>query len=162
MRFSIFNVFIMTIWSSNLVSFKDKQMKNERVHVAFHDKYLMVTEALAIKNITVGHLEVFIRIFKQEKELQVWVKRHEDTSFQYLKSFEICASSGLPGPKRKNRDLQTPEGFYCIDRFNPLSNYYLSLGVNYPNASDQVLAVKGNAGGIFLFTGIVSPSVVFH
>ena len=42
------------------------------------------------------------------------------------------------GPKRRRGDGQIPEGFYFIDRFNPLSNFYLSLGLNYPNAADRL------------------------
>jgi hypothetical protein len=37
-------------------------------------------------------------------------------------------------------DYQVPEGFYFIREFNPNSNYYLSLGINYPNASDKILS----------------------
>jgi hypothetical protein len=37
-------------------------------------------------------------------------------------------------------DYQVPEGFYYINEFNPKSTYYLSLGINYPNASDQILS----------------------
>ncbi len=37
-------------------------------------------------------------------------------------------------------DYQVPEGFYCINMFNPKSLYHLSLGINYPNASDLVLS----------------------
>jgi murein L,D-transpeptidase YafK len=46
------------------------------------------------------------------------------------------------GPKRKEGDLQVPEGFYYIERFNPLSIFHLSLGINYPNEADKL---KSNA-----------------
>jgi hypothetical protein len=44
-------------------------------------------------------------------------------------------------------DFQVPEGFYYINEFNPNSNYYLSLGLNYPNASDKVLSDSLKPGG---------------
>ena len=42
--------------------------------------------------------------------------------------------------------MQTPEGFYYIENFNPVSNFYLSLRINYPNVSDKILGEKGNLG----------------
>jgi len=44
-------------------------------------------------------------------------------------------------------DYQVPEGFYYINEFNPRSNYYLSLGLNYPNASDRILSDSLQPGG---------------
>ena len=58
-----------------------------------------------------------------------------------------AARQEIWGPKRREGDLQIPEGFYYIDRFNPKSNFYLSLGINYPNQSDRVLGKRGNLGG---------------
>jgi murein L,D-transpeptidase YafK len=49
--------------------------------------------------------------------------------------------------------LQIPEGFYHIDRFNPYSNFYLSLGINYPNKSDRILGNKSNLGGDIFIHG---------
>ena len=43
-------------------------------------------------------------------------------------------------------DGQIPEGFYYIKHFNPYSNFYLSLGINYPNKSDRVLSNKSRPG----------------
>jgi len=44
-------------------------------------------------------------------------------------------ASGKLGPKRQQGDMQIPEGFYHISGFNPASNFYLSLRINYPNPS---------------------------
>jgi hypothetical protein len=44
-------------------------------------------------------------------------------------------------------DYQVPEGFYYINEFNPKSNYHLSLGLNYPNASDKILSDSLMPGG---------------
>jgi hypothetical protein len=44
-------------------------------------------------------------------------------------------------------DFQVPEGFYYINEFNPRSNYHLSLGLNYPNASDKILSDSLQPGG---------------
>jgi hypothetical protein len=44
-------------------------------------------------------------------------------------------------------DYQVPEGFYYINEFNPKSLYHLSLGLNYPNASDKLLCDLSQPGG---------------
>jgi hypothetical protein len=44
-------------------------------------------------------------------------------------------------------DYQVPEGFYYINELNPRSNYHLSLGINYPNASDRILSDSARPGG---------------
>jgi murein L,D-transpeptidase YafK len=40
-----------------------------------------------------------------------------------------------------------PEGFYYINEFNANSQYHLSLGLNYPNPSDKLLADPMKPGG---------------
>jgi len=50
-------------------------------------------------------------------------------------------------------DFQVPEGFYKIDRFNPKSNYYLSLGINYPNKSDKIRGDKIKPGSDIFIHG---------
>ena len=65
--------------------------------------------------------------------------------------YRICTSSGTLGPKRRFGDEQVPEGFYELDWFNPQSNFFLSLHISYPNASDRILGSHKNPGGdIFL------------
>jgi murein L,D-transpeptidase YafK len=64
--------------------------------------------------------------------------------------------SGILGPKRAEGDRQVPEGYYFIDEFNPKSDYYLSLLLNYPNYSDQ-LTGRGRLGGdIYIHGGCVT------
>ena len=44
------------------------------------------------------------------------------------------------GHKLASGDGRTPEGRYWIDRRNPRSEFYLSIGVSYPNAADVARA----------------------
>ena len=82
--------------------------------------------------------EIFIRAFKQEELLEVFIKELSQERFRLLKTYDFCSSSGSLGPKRKEGDKQIPEGIYHIDRFNPKSQFHLSLGLNYPNKSDRI------------------------
>src|SRR5262245_46844735 len=53
---------------------------------------------------------IFIRIFKEESELEVW-KLKSDGRFYHFKTYPICNWSGELGPKLKEGDRQAPEGF---------------------------------------------------
>jgi murein L,D-transpeptidase YafK len=70
-----------------------------------------------------------------------------------LKEYPVCATSGRLGPKRQQGDGQIPEGFYFINGFNPVSNFHLSLRINYPNESDRILGVRGHLGGDIFIHG---------
>lgn len=81
--------------------------------------------------------QLFLRGFKQEKELEVWGGAKGEP-LRLIKTYPVLAASGKPGPKRREGDRQVPEGFYRVLIFNPQSTYHLSLGLDYPNASDRV------------------------
>jgi len=134
-------------------NFKTQQQKFPRVKTAFTEKEKLVKEFFSAKGIELSSAIIFIRVFKDEKQLEIWAKQPKQEKFQLIKTYDICASSGALGPKRKQGDWQVPEGFYEIDRFNPSSNFYLSLGVSYPNASDKILGEKGNLGGDIFIHG---------
>lgn len=91
-----------------------------------------------------------IRAFKQEQSLEVWGAPREFATYRLLGKFKIAGMSGHLGPKRREGDLQVPEGFYFINRFNPRSRFHLSLGLNYPNESDRILG-DPNAPGSDIF-----------
>lgn len=89
---------------------------------------------------------VYFRAFKQEKRFEVWGADTPGDPHRLLKTYAIAAQSGGLGPKRKEGDRQVPEGLYRIARFNPASSYLLSLGLDYPNASDRVLSDSEQPG----------------
>ncbi|WP_291173979.1 murein L,D-transpeptidase family protein [Hyphomicrobium sp.] len=89
---------------------------------------------------------IFIRVFKEESELEVW-KMRDDGRFYHFKTYPICNWSGELGPKLKNGDKQAPEGFYTIseNQMNPNSKYYLAFNLGYPNAYDRAHGRTGEA-----------------
>ncbi len=99
--------------------------------------------ALSVKALELGS-PIFIRIFKEEMELEVWVQK--DDAFELFKSYEICYYSGGLGTKTKEGDGKSPEGFYFIDknRLNPWSSYHLSFNLGYPNAYERTKSYTGN------------------
>ncbi len=88
---------------------------------------------------------IFIRIFKETRELELWVKGSGE-KFELFRSYRIAAMSGRLGPKTKEGDYQAPEGFYFVTskRFNPYSNYHLSFDIGYPNSYDRSLKRTGS------------------
>jgi len=90
---------------------------------------------------------VYIRSFKYDSQLEVWVKNSKEEKYKLFKAYKVCALAGTLGPKRMSGDYQVPEGFYYINQFNPRSEYHLSLGLNYPNASDRILSDSTQPGG---------------
>jgi murein L,D-transpeptidase YafK len=81
---------------------------------------------------------IFIRIFKEESELEIW-KQRDDGRFYHFKTYPICNWSGELGPKLTEGDRQAPEGFYTVSReqMNPDSKFHLALNLGYPNAFDK-------------------------
>jgi murein L,D-transpeptidase YafK len=101
-------------------------------------------------------LEILLRVIKTHRELEVWARNQGEGLFRLLHRYELAATSGHLGPKRRAGDYQVPEGFYEIDCFNPKSNFHLSLGLNYPNAADRALGEAQPGGDIFIHGGAVT------
>ncbi len=146
-RVVLFVISIMISMSVTAQTFKEDQKRYPRVRQAYADKEYKVLALLESNHLSAENLTLYLRAFKQEKELELWAKCNTDSKFVLLKTYSICSTCGVLGPKRKQGDMQIPEGFYHINIFNPSSNFYLSLGINYPNKSDKILGVKGKLGG---------------
>lgn len=137
-----------------LNAFERAQLANPRVLAARTDKRLELKRLFRERGIAYPAAEIFMRVIKREHVLEMWVRPVGQDSFMLLKTYDICALSDKPGPKRVKGDLQTPEGLYYINDFNPQSDYHLSLRVNYPNESDRILGADRSLGGdIFIHGG---------
>lgn len=102
-------------------------------------------KALSRKGFTWGS-PVFIRIFKEEQALEVWLK--DGNAFRQFKSFRVCTyGEGGLGPKTAVGDGRAPEGFYYVAprQMNPHSRYHLAFNLGYPNAYDRAHGSTGSA-----------------
>ncbi|MFH2044849.1 MAG: murein L,D-transpeptidase family protein [Pseudomonadota bacterium] len=89
---------------------------------------------------------IFIRIFKEENELEVWLK--ESKGYKLFKIYHICTyGPGGLGPKTKQGDGKAPEGFYYVkpNQLNPVSQFHLSFNLGYPNEYDRIHKRTGSA-----------------
>ena len=141
-------------------TFKEDQLKYQRVRTAYAEKEDEIKKLFAEKKLPYPPEKIFIRVFKKENVLELWAHSKQDSRFHLVKEYEVCSHSGKEkpasgrlGPKRQQGDGQIPEGFYHVDRFNPASRFYLSLGLNYPNRSDRILGKKGKLGGEIFIHG---------
>lgn len=138
-------------------TFREKEMNFTRVKEAYNDKGKIVYKNLTGHSISRDSMRIYLRAFKTEKVIEVWAKNISDSAFVLIRELPICDISGSVGPKRRYRDLQVPEGFYKISELNPFSKYYLSMKINYPNASDSIRGVRGHLGNhIFIHGSCVS------
>lgn len=149
----IFLFAVLFVCSTLPPDFLSEQKKYKRVRDAIENKQSAIQQLLEDHNLTTSDLNILILATKENDKLEVFAKKKSDSTYKKVKTYEICSRSGKPGPKRKQGDLQVPEGFYYIDRFNPVSNFHLSLGINYPNLSDKRKSKAGNLGGDIFIHG---------
>ena len=150
------SIIMMTTLSASVSAgpgFLQQQQQFSRVSQAARDKAPDLKKRLAAHGLASDNLNILIVAYKAAARLEIHAKKKGDTTYKLFESFDVCASSGVLGPKRKKGDGQVPEGFYHIDRFNPVSNYHLSLGLNYPNAADRVRAKGTDPGGDIFIHG---------
>jgi murein L,D-transpeptidase YafK len=112
--------------------------------LAINRNKVVLQNELKSLNLKLGS-EVFIRIYKLNNELEVWLKK--DKIFQLFKTYKICYYSGKLGTKTREGDGQAPEGIYQVfpKQMNPFSNYHLSFNIGYPNNYDQANGYTGSS-----------------
>jgi len=116
-------------------NFKTTQSKFERVEKAYDEKWETLQKFIRAADFSSDY-SMLINAYKAEGKLEVWLKDNSDEQYKLFRTYDFCAHSGTLGPKVIEGDGQTPEGFYYINVFNPMSSFHLSLGVNYPNSVD--------------------------
>ena len=104
-----------------------------------------LNDELAAKACKLGQ-PVFVRVFKETNELELWLQPGAGKAFQLFRLYPIAVFSGTLGPKTQEGDLQAPEGFYAVTKslLNPASRYHLSFNIGYPNEYDRHHQRTGN------------------
>ena len=143
----------MSLAFTNKSNFIDEQKRYERVRTALDEKENKIKKVLSENDLELNSYNLLFIAYKDIGELELYAKKKNESEYSLLKTYSICEESGSLGPKRKQGDYQVPEGFYHIDRYNPSSNFYLSLGINYPNQSDRKKSNASNLGGDIFIHG---------
>lgn len=128
-------------------SFLDVQKSYPAVSFALKQKEDTLKKQFINQKLVWPPKQIYIRSFKYDSQLEVWVRSSSEEDFTLFKTYKVCALAGTLGPKRMEGDYQVPEGFYYVSKFNPRSEYHLALGLNYPNESDKLLSDSLKPGG---------------
>lgn len=142
-------------------SFVNYQKNFARVARAFDNRESELKQQFESKKLSWPVKSIYLRSFKYNSNLEVWVKQKPTDTFTLFKTYRICALAGTMGPKRMEGDYQVPEGIYYINEFNANSTYHLSLGLNYPNPSDKILSDSLRPGSeIFIHGSCVTVGCI--
>lgn len=95
---------------------------------------------------------VFIRAFKEENELELFVRNRATGEFDLFRTYPIVAASGSLGPKLAEGDMQVPEGFYFVppNAMKPDSQFHLAFNIGFPNEYDRL---HGRSGTFIMVHG---------
>ena len=133
--------------------FYNQQLTYSRFKSADEQISFKMKKDLSESGFEYNKIHLLLIAFKEEGILKCYLKSTNKENFILFKSYEICDKSGNLGPKLKQGDNQVPEGFYYINAFNPVSSFYLSLGINYPNSADRNRSNASNLGGDIFIHG---------
>ncbi len=133
--------------SAQSITFVDFQRTYPKINEVLLRREDTLRRQFEAKGLTWPAKYIYIRSFKYDSQLEVWVKNNVKEKYKLFNTYKVCALAGSLGPKRMQGDYQVPEGFYYINEFNPRSTYHLSLGLNYPNISDRILSDSLQPGG---------------
>lgn len=122
--------------------------------LAFARKTAEVTALFEEAGVAYPPAELYFRVFKQDKELEVWANGARGDRMKRVAVYRTCAMSGDLGPKRAEGDGQVPEGFYKLSYFWPDELFHLAAKVDYPNAFDKARGYNG--GDIMIHGGCAS------
>lgn len=150
-----------SMFALNNSPFVREQLQFSRVRAARDATEDSIQALFRRQKISYPAAEVYLRVFKHERSLELWVRSVDKKRFELLRTYPVCALAGVLGPKRMRGDGQVPEGFYYIDLFNPNSQYHLSMRVDYPNDHDRAMSKGQNLGGdIFIHGGCRSDGCI--
>ena len=95
-----------------------------------------LTERLAAAGVKSG-APMMMRIFKATSELEVWLEKGD--TYVLFATYPICHWSGTLGPKLREGDKQTPEGFYTLTnrQLHHLGRWPRAMNLGFPNAYDR-------------------------
>ena len=111
----------------------------------------LLEKDLALLGLHLGSA-VFLRAFKEDRLLELWVHEDSTQKFTRFRTYNIAALSGNLGPKIAEGDGQVPEGFYSVtrDALHPGSSFHLAFNIGFPNAFDRE---HGRTGSFIMIHG---------
>ncbi|MFD1872437.1 hypothetical protein [Hymenobacter bucti] len=88
--------------------FWQRQLAYARVQAAYARCWPTLAARLHAQHLDPARLEVFFRLVKTTRQLEVWARNQGDAAFRPLGHYPLAATSGTLGPKRHAGDGQVP------------------------------------------------------
>src|SRR5688500_1863955 len=95
--------------AQGFASFIDYQRALSRPSEALKRKEDTLQKQFAARDLQWPARYMYIRSFKYDGELEIWVKNERKEAFKLFKTYKVCALAGSLGPKRMQGDYQVPE-----------------------------------------------------
>ncbi len=148
----IYLILLTFPWLAHSGPFKEAQRKYARVKAAYPPHAAQGAAEFRAAKAAWPPRGIYLRAFKADDVVELWAAPpRAGDRWVKVRDFAVCARSGELGPKRRVGDYQVPEGFYTINRFNPMSSYHLSLGLDYPHIGDRARTPRGVSPGGDIF-----------
>jgi murein L,D-transpeptidase YafK len=96
-----------------------------------------VTRWCAGKGVAYPPSAVVLRIFKKERELEIWAKNDGQEKMALVGTIPICAMDFTPGPKVIEGDGRTPEGFYHPEVAYGSRHYWMWMDLDDVDAQGE-------------------------
>src|SRR5579863_2779819 len=88
------------------VHFSDYQRSIPKVGDMLKRKEDTLMKQFHEKGLTWPARYVYVRSFKYDSQLEVWVKNAKEDKYKLFKTYKVCALAGTLGPKRMAGDYQ--------------------------------------------------------
>lgn len=134
-------------------TFRAMQLRYQRVQMAYQESDLRLRLKFENAGLSYPPKYIYWRAFKSEQELELWAGDDRYKPFKLIETYHICRLSGVLGFKSKEGDEQIPEGAYYVNHYNPVSNYFLSFRLSYPNGVDSFWGYRKKLGGQIFIHG---------
>src|SRR3954463_8479347 len=93
----IFTLFVSC--ASAQSSFVEFQQTYPRVNMALHLKEDTLKKQFAAAGIQWPAKQLYIRSFKYDSQMEVWVRNSNKEPYKLFKTYKVCAMAGTLGPK---------------------------------------------------------------
>ncbi len=100
--------------SAAVFNFIDYQRSFPRISDALKRKEDTLMKQFKEKKLEWPAKNIYLRSFKYDSQLEVWVKYDNNGQYKLFKTYKVCALAGTLGPKRMQGDYQVPEGFIIL------------------------------------------------
>lgn len=117
--------------------FKLEQLQKPAVKQAYVAVENRLKKEVLAKGLTSFSNHIYLRAFKNESIVEVWIKAPTAATYRLLKRYKLCTAPGEFGPKQLLGDKKVPEGLYHISNLASASREQMALLLDYPNQADQ-------------------------